>query len=349
MNRNRAAVERMAAQAVPTPEQLHRADPVPERELARILADPRLRIAPADPVRRRPWRPVLVVCAVLAVLGALVVLVPALHGGQAPTAVAPDVPATTPAPPPRGAPLSYSLTGVETDPAVLLRQLADRAAAQPAPPRTGDISYVRIQGGGRRLGAPTPGYYIFGNEFWFAPDGSWQRVGTPEGAPPDPPDEHGPEEGAPRSPLPTDPVELERVLLASDRVTFAYPTPPAGNWFVELAYRRQSDILDPAVQAAFLRVIATKEGMTVAGAVTDRVGRRGVGVTAPNHRATEIGGYPTAGPEWQDVTLIFDPDTGALLDYEETSPPGSAGQPPVPEFFESYLESAWVPAMGDRP
>jgi hypothetical protein len=349
MNRTRAAVERMAAQAVPTPQQLHRADPTPEQELAAILARPRLGIAPPPPTRRRSWRPVLVVCAVLAVLGALVVLVPALHGGQAPTAVAPDAPATTSAPPPRGAPLSYRTTGVETDPAALMRRLADRAAAQPAPPRTGDISYVRIQGGGRRLSDSNPGYYVYGSEFWSAPDGSWQMVGTPEGGPPEPPMQHGPEEGTPRSSLSTDPAELERFLLATDKGVFYSPTPLAADWLSDLASRRQKEVLDPAVQAAFLRVIATKEGMTVAGAVTDRVGRRGVGVSATLHNPPEIGGYPTVGPESQDITLIFDPDTGALLDYEETAPAVSSEYPPVPEFFESYVESAWVHAFGDRP
>jgi hypothetical protein len=349
MNRTRAAVERMAAQAVPTLQQLHRADPDPEQELARILARPRHGTAPPIAVARRSWRPVLVVAAVLVVLGALVVLVPALHGGRAPTAVAPDVPATTPAPPPRGAPLSYDTTGVETDPAALLQQLADRAAAQPAPPRTGDISYVRIQGGGRSMGT-TPSYYSYGNEVWTAPDGSWRRVGTPEGRPPDSPDLHGPEEGTPRSPLPTDPAELDHYLVSTDKGVFDGPTPQAANWFLDLTGWQQKEVLDPAERAAFLRVIASKEGMTVAGAVTDRVGRRGIGVTATYHRPAEMGGYPTFGPESQDVTLIFDPDTGALLHCEEAAPAGSADPAPgTPESYESWVESAWVAAMGDRP
>jgi hypothetical protein len=347
MNRTRAAVDRMAAQAVPTPQQLDRADPEPEQELARILAAPRLGVAPPAPVPRRSWRPVLVVCAVLAVLGALMVLVPALHGNQAPTAVAPDAPATTPGPPPRGAPLSFSTAGVETDPAALLRQLADRAAAQPAPPRTGDISYVRIESGGRNM-APTPGYYRYTNEFWTAPDGSWERVGTHEGGPPDPPDHHGPEEGSPGSPLPTDPAELEHLRFTTDKGIFDHPAPSAADWLLDRAAGRD-EILDPAVQAAFLRVLATKEGITVAGAVTDRVGRRGIGVTATYHRPPEIAGFQTVGPDTEYVTLIFDPDTGALLHTEETTPAAATEDPPELYTYTSYLESAWVGGFGDRP
>jgi hypothetical protein len=347
MNRTRAAVDRMAAQAVPTAEQIRRADPAPEHELARILAQPRLGIVPAPDVRNRSWRPVVVVCAVLAVLGALVVLVPALHGEQAPTAVAPDAPATTPAPPPRGAPLSFDPTGVEADPAVLLRQLADRAAAQPAPPRTGDISYLHIRAGGRNM-APTPSYYSYDNEFWTAPDGSWERVGTLQDGTREPTDHHGPEEGTPRTALPTDPVELEQHLLAVDKGIFTGQVPSAGDWFAARSPGRE-EFLDPAVQAAFLRLLASKDGITVAGAVTDRVGRRGVGVTATWHRPPEIDGYPTYGPETEYLTLIFDPGTGALLHTEDTTPGASPQDPPELYYYESYLESGWVRAFGDRP
>jgi hypothetical protein len=70
---------------------------------------------------------------------------------------------------------------------------------------------------------------------------------------------------------------------------------------------------------------------------------------SPGRYPSEIGGYPTVGPESEDITLIFDVDTGALLHYEATTPAGSSENPPVPSLYESYVESAWVDAFGDRP
>lgn len=45
----------------------------------------------------------------------------------------------------------------------------------------------------------------------------------------------------------------------------------------------------------------------------------------------------------------FDPDTGALLGAESDPHPPVPEVPPVPPTYTVWLESAYVPAIGDRP
>jgi hypothetical protein len=63
----------------------------------------------------------------------------------------------------------------------------------------------------------------------------------------------------------------------------------------------------PSLQGALLRVLAATPGLTSPGQVTDRGGRKGVAVSIQSAYT----GLPTT------YTMILDPSTGALLDYEE--------------------------------
>jgi hypothetical protein len=336
MNHNPSAIDRMAAQAVPTAEQLHGADAAPDQELARILHQPRLRIAQtrsvqARSVQRRSWRPLLVVAAVLAVLGVLVVVVPALSGsGAAPTAVAP---ATEPPLPADDEPLTYRTVGVETDPAVVLRGLADRAAAQPPPGGNGPVAYVRTRSGQVVAGAPES----YQAESWAAPDGAGHTLLTRDGAPPEVVNEREATRNYLPPTLSTDPAALERAVRGVYELPAEISGFPATLWFGELERRWSLLVVDPQIQATYLRVLATQDGITVAGEVTDRAGRRGVAVTAEN----------TLG--LGELTLIFDPDTGALLGTETGPPDHTPGTPPPPPTYTVWLKSAQVPAIGDRP
>lgn len=340
MNRTRSAVDRMAAQALPTAEQLHRADPAPEWELARILAQSRPQVAPGRSVRRRTWRPLLVVATVGVVLGALVVLVPALRGGDpAPAAVAPATPTTVAPPPPSETdPLTYDMTGVEPDPAALLRRLADRAAAQPPAPGTGRIAYVRIRAGQVAGDRPTAELQPpITTESWAAPDGAGHFLLTRPGRQPEVADNRGPSKDFLPPPLPTDPVALEQRVRAHYAALPPGATLPTSMFFADLADRWHILVVDPPVQAAYLRMLADQPDITVLGTTTDRTGRHGVALKALDNDLVTNG----------DTTLVFDPDTGALLDSETDL----AGTPTTPgqQAYTEILETARVAAIGDHP
>lgn len=64
----------------------------------------------------------------------------------------------------------------------------------------------------------------------------------------------------------------------------------------------------PQLQAALLRVLADEPGLVDRGQVVDRAGRHGVAVSVDSAYT----GLPTR------YTLILDPHTGMLLDYEQT-------------------------------
>lgn len=102
---------------------------------------------------------------------------------------------------------------------------------------------------------------------------------------------------------PTDPTALARWL------TIGHPTSngPAETLVAatDLVAER---VLAPAERAALLRVLARVPGLSYAGRVTDRAGRAGVGFSLDS----AFSGLPTR------YTLIVDPATGRVLDYEET-------------------------------
>jgi hypothetical protein len=292
----RTALRRMAAQDVPTDARARRAAPesVREHSLHRILGArrPHLALDPAPGGRR--WRPVLVVgVAVVAVLAAVAVF--ALPG-------------------PVG---DRSLDGVAlvpvSDSAEVLGQLADRAAAQSLPAEPFD--YLHSTRWTRTPGAD--GYLESGeellteSEWWVDAEGFGRHrgvspVGGFDDSGADDPVHHV---GYPRvTDLPTDPVELEAALLA----TREGPHDLSPVYFV-MIQTWGVQVLDPPVQAAFLRLLATKDDVRVLGPVTDRIGREGIAVTVST--AVELPADPSVADPGitTTYTLTFDPRTGALL------------------------------------
>jgi hypothetical protein len=340
MNRTRSAVDRMAAQVVPDPDLLDLLDrtAVPAERgpaLARILAEPRSRVLPGEPAPRS-WRPVLVVAAVLVVLVATVlVAVPALR----------PEPAT---PPPLPAPvdvipevLTYDPTTVEKDPAKLLTQLADRAAAQPDRTGQGSYDYVHTRiwdvGGsngalaGKRLRDVVPQ----DSELWVAADRSGRTAATVPGVGTLSDFVLDPGTVERLAPLPADFAGIEREVAGVTGV----PVIAVQLWFDYLAERWSKQVVPPHEQAAFLRALATRGSMTVAGAVTDRVGRAGVAVTTRQ-----------LGDGWTESTMIFDPETGALLE-EDVVVREMAGRPdigPTTSGAVVWLGSGRVDSVDER-
>ena len=249
-----------------------------------------------------------------------------------------------------------------TEPPELLSRLADRAAAQPPLP-AGPFDYLHTRGwlptdtvltdGPLPAGTPVP----FGDpvpagdedwresEAWSDADGRgrlrhWGNTTGDEvfdsgtDAPVD-------LERPPRAAhLPTDSAALEAALLA-------LRTEPADiSHLYDLMTRTWAhQVLDPPVQAAFLRLLATKDNVRVLGPATDRLGREGVAfATSEESTLGEARSRPTSTTAH---TLIFDPQTGALLTDERVRI-GPDGRLMLRSAL-ALLHTGRVASIGERP
>lgn len=102
-------------------------------------------------------------------------------------------------------------------------------------------------------------------------------------------------------PPPTDPAHVEDYLLeltGEEQLT-------TGQTFVEVAGLLSSIRLTAAQETALITYLATRDGITVTGEVTDRLGRSGVALTAADRLPGEV----------EDV-LIVSPQTGKIIAAE---------------------------------
>ncbi|WP_214402275.1 CU044_5270 family protein [Pseudonocardia lacus] len=321
MRRTRAAVERMARQAVPTDEQVRRAvlGSEPDRLLDGILRDPRLRVVPGRGPGRRRWGPVAVVgVAVTAVLAAVAVFVLPDRSDE-PAAPAGPAPALT-----------------TTDPAVVLGQLADRAAAQP-PVGEGTYDYVHVRYVYPGAGAQA----VHEVESWLSATGTGRFVRTIDGRP----DVDEVSTGRPWKVLPADPDALEDALVADPQDVPVADCP----LFVAMGVL-DNQVIDPPVQAALLRLLARDDDVRVVGPTTDPLGREGVEVRASER--VDLQGYP-AGPGGADHLLyeyrfVLDAETGAILGVEtlELDAPEGATRPVA---WALWLQAGRVDSTDQRP
>ncbi len=236
--------------------------------------------------------------------------------------------------------LTYNSGAVSTrDPAALLRELADRSAAQPPVAGTGRFDYVRTQGWYLNTrtsqGGTTGRIDPTGREQWIAADGAGRIEETRSGMRTSTSQIYRAGGLYRPAPLPTEPVALQRVLAEG------HPDFGTAGWFIALNDVWGPQVVEPRLQAALLRVLATKPDMTVRGTVTDRVGRPGVAVgTRSDHAGVPI-----------DYTLILDPTTGALLDFEQVAL--GAGefpiQAPATISYTVWLTSGRVDSTDARP
>lgn len=232
--------------------------------------------------------------------------------------------------------VAYSRPVSATD---LLRHLSDRAAQQSPARGTGPYEYMQRRGwylssaqttDGTILGWDTA---VTDREQWLAEDGSGRVDIT----------ENGAAQSLPASPMFSSedridsdaasvPVLRERLLTeGSGRST--------QQWFGAFTDTWTTRIVSPALQAAFLDVLAEQPGIDVLGAVTDRVGREGVAVS------TNTGD--------RQLVLVFDEHTGALLDHEQIALTPAATDVPIalPSTvnYTVWLDRGYVHSIGDRP
>ncbi|WP_232667291.1 CU044_5270 family protein [Pseudonocardia sp. TRM90224] len=283
--------------------------------LTTLLAEPR---PDSRPVRARRT-PVL-----LAVAATVVVALGAVVGVRVlPVVATPPGCGTTQAP----------------DAATLLRALADCAQAQPVPEGAYDYVRYRVMGGGFVRGGPLEGFDTRESERWIAADGSgsWRLNGSDGSAqlvPLEPTDRGWGE-------WPADLGELEALIRADEEADMKYVR---GDWMSAISLNANR-IATPQVQASLLRLLATEDGLTIEGPVTDRAGRPGVAVSGISE-----GWNPYV--KTRDV-LIIDPATGMTLGNDTfiiEAEPGALTTPlPALWSYALVLDTGRVNSMTERP
>ncbi|WP_232666627.1 CU044_5270 family protein [Pseudonocardia sp. TRM90224] len=339
----RTSADRMAAQEFPSAGELERVVPaaVRQRRLDAILAEPhrphehglhehRASIRPVVGPRRR------LAPALLAVAVAAAVAIGAVVGVQSLSAPAdPEPPAVSPSP--------ACGTTHAPDAATLLNTLADCAAAHP-PLREAryDYLHVRSLGSGFFEGGRGEELSTSETETWTAADGTGRTERRqPRGSSIE--ERHASE--LPRAEYPADPAALETFIRDREqrnRSEFAPAMEP--NWFQMVEQIAVYSVVQPQVQAAALRMLATKPGITVDGPVTDGTGRPGVAISIPE----EYSGGPARH------VLIIDPATGWILGseiivLEAQSDVLLVGPPPAVAWSQLILGSGRVDSPTERP
>ncbi|MFD3687553.1 CU044_5270 family protein [Nocardiopsis sp. NPDC058631] len=331
------------------------ADPA-RRELSRIeVIAAGHRPGPARPVLRRPaFR---VALGAVAALAAVAVAVPFAFDSAEPAYAGP---------PP--APLEVPLTDLEPGNEQLLA-LAEAAEGRPAPPRPGDVAYVRTFQWtltySQDLDTDEAGWGILPvrDEVWRTPHESGLQVETPSV-----PDHMGGDPNPLQRLFEDGPTEfewgdgeggngmffsLEPDSLSSDPEVLADQLHGAGSdladaeagarLFYALQQLYEEAPVEPEVQAAVLRVLAEEEDVMFAGSARDREGREGLLFVAEEQ--TEAGTL-------LERRIMFDPVTGQPL-YHETltteSPFEEDADLPMVGDYTVLVESAWVPEVGDTP
>ncbi len=316
----------------------------PDGPAAPVVPLRAFRRADRAPRRARRWVAAAAGVAAAAIGGTVLALLP-LH--DPPTAVASGSPPM----------LAYPVTPEELaagggEPAHdTLLELADAAAAHPDPEPAGDVQHVLAQAwylstvvGGD--GTPTSTVDPVVRETWLSPDGSlvaleWrgQHLGedgllaavdtTPADAAVDriPAGTFDPGLFAAMS---EDPATLRAELLdaAGGAAIGCGPDTTYAAWCLYQAAAIVSDgyVLPSTFESTLWTVLADEPGVTLAGEVTDRTGRRAVALGVP-------GGPPT-GVEAVQVLLV-DAGTGRMSGHEEVtlrSEPAGIDEPTVTQF-----------------
>lgn len=249
-----------------------------------------------------------------------------------------------------------------------LERLAAIAAAQPIP-APGHYVYLKAQVIDSATNTDVPYTFLIRRtrESWLAPDGSG-RIRSSAGEPiffserdrrlfqkddpgmtdfPPSDQRFGPRQHyALDASLPTDPDELETAL----RMRAASENPPPedgyaieGEMLEEISSLLYLPAASPELRAALYRVMARIEGVTLAGERTDPLGRGGIAFA-------RAGGY--GSDTTTRVVLIVDPESSQLLAQQtELLRPVDwvDANPPVVLDSISYVETARVDALGERP
>ncbi|HEY7946707.1 MAG TPA: CU044_5270 family protein [Acidimicrobiales bacterium] len=244
--------------------------------------------------------------------------------------------------------------------AVVLKHLADVAAAQPAAdvPAPGQYLYVDSENaytsttfGPSSDGNGNGSYTVLlpqHRQIWIGPDGSgrlfetygqpsflsaadhadWVAAGSPA-IPTSPGDSSFGPGGLSfqnLSTLPTDPSALA-ALIASRKVEGG--PPGSAEDFTQIGDLLRETDASPALRSALYQVAAGLPGVEVLGTVADHAGRSGIGLAEVNH-----------GDEHE---LIFDPTTSALIgEQDKVVGPGSDEPVGTVVGWATYLQSTVV-------
>lgn len=250
-------------------------------------------------------------------------------------------------------------TGRDAQQALL--DLADAAAAQPAPNRSGPVQHVvadnwftsRDADDSRKTALiPTL------NENWLRPDGSRRTVErrssplSPDGR------------GVPTSGDWDDvPAELDETLPAGVLdPEFVDKLPREADdardvlldevgcesrdrgsertscLFIQVRDLPHSYVMPPAAMSTLWRVLSDEAGLSLLGKVTDRAGRPGIGIAFISDQA----------PQYREI-LIADPSTGALLGTEKVlikNSPDLKVKAPAIANFTAFIEAEYTDQTG---
>lgn len=220
----------------------------------------------------------------------------------------------------------------------LLLSLADLAAGRPDPP-AGQYDYIQTRGwyldSTVSSGAVLSTLDATERDQWTAADGSGRIEEIRGGRRTDTSQRYGPGGLAGPQLLPTDPAALR------DKLGQSHPNHGAFEWLTAVSDVWTVQVVGPALQSGLLRLLAATPDLTVQGDVTDRVGRPGVAVTTRSSNS----GLPT------DYIMIFNRNTGALLDFEQVVLSAGALHIHVPATisYTVWLRASRVPDVSTRP
>ncbi|PZS35592.1 MAG: hypothetical protein DLM59_02800 [Pseudonocardiales bacterium] len=306
-----------------------RGDDESRATLARIVASP----VPAGPwspsaLRGRPAVRLVVVAATVGLVVVIAAAGPAvLPGHRSGSAYA----ATPPL-------LDYH--GSRQSSRDLLLTLAAAAGRQPEP-AAGRYDYIQTQGWYLDTAQDTTGHVFRSQvdatrrEQWSDAAGSGRIEETRRGVRTDTSRLYGPGQLGGPPPLPAD-ADAVRAELA--RRSHGYGD---FEWLVAVHDVWLAQVVPPQVQTAMLQALASLHDLSVKGSVTDRAGRPGVAVTTTSaHTGLR-----------ENYTMIFDPHTGALLDYEEVTLDAGNLHVRVPATIDYtvWLHSGRVSSVDERP
>lgn len=334
--RARAAVERMAAQQCPRVELLdrHPANGVPAYDNEPLGATEWIPDAGRGRQRstRRRSAVLVAAAATLALIGAVVFSLPHVVGSRAYAATAPTL---------RYVPTAASKETV-TD---MLTQLANLAAAQPNPPGSGPYHYVRTKAWDLSTDVTTQMQVLESHiavserQQWIASDGSGELKVTTDGPAARVSGVYGPGKLAAQFITGVSVEDLQRAL------TRQFPrNSSAFDWVDTFRQVWNRQVVSPDLQATMLRILAAQPGLAISGATTDRDGRSGIAVSAQSRDGQ--GGSPALR-----CTLVFNPATGMLMDYERVAlDAGSLPiQAPATTGYTVWLASGYTHAVSEIP
>jgi hypothetical protein len=302
MSMERQEVDELLRQSNPVPVASLTYDDQARSTLERILASPPEDARSDDPSRRRLKGARLL----LGTAATIMVILSAVAAGL--VLIIDRSPAIAATPPL----LAYRPLPGSADASTLLTGIADRVSTLPDDSGSGTVAHLRLADwslwttvDGERV---TSEVVPQETEFWIAADGSgrerrsYQRPGDDEVVSEESYGPGGRSTMWPLGSLSSDPKALEQQLTQFHPVSKG----PAER-LVAVTDASRSMPLPPPVRAAMLRYLAGTPGLTIAGYVTDRAGRPGIGF----HLDSAYSGLPTR------YTVIIDEATGRVLANED--------------------------------